>query len=147
MFLSASVNKHNMTILILLFQANKISLQTGSLWGKCRRSGATTERSWREESGHLPHCFCLSVAALSQATIRCIIEIIANVQEGWKLFCTSLPELDQEECSLPWFPVSVQIPLFQDHILFVSSLELKNMRTSLHKICLRVAAVRLEGVR
>ena len=41
------------------------------------------------------------------------------------VFVTSLPELDPEECLLPWIPASVQIPQSQDHTLFVSSLELK----------------------
>lgn len=42
---------------------------------------------------------------------------------------SSLPELDQEECLLPWFPASVLTPLFQDHTLFAGSLELKQSLT------------------
>lgn len=55
---------------------------------------------------------------------------------------TSLPELDQEECLLPWFLAFVQTLLSQDHTLFASSLELKDAHTQ-NKICLNVAAIKV----
>lgn len=46
---------------------------------------------------------------------------------------------------LPWFPASVRIPLFQDHTLFVSNLELKQKRENkfTQLKCLKLAAIKV----